>query len=496
MFNLQIPLSGAPAGGQVVAIDKNWIDFGASIPVAPMAKSIADAKIPPYISNVDIYRVVAVRQEKDAAGSWVNETEIPPLDINPLMPLPPVDCSADDRQAYKTWAEQQANVVLIAEPPFYTVLHGSIWYEPGARDPNETDTQMVIDIFDPHDPLGFKGDPNTLLPEEKKAYDEAVAKKARQDAARNHTTPNNNTPQGYQPGNPGGPGAGGPGTGSSGRGGTGRGGGGRNAPDAPPANPGNLLMPPNYGGGPGGGYGGGPGSFQPGPGGFRPPGMDNSPQPSSVSSLPQGSFSPAERAAAAVAAGTDPNIKIWVHDVSVQAGKTYRYKIKYIISNPVAGTNNTCEHPEDAAKAYIESEWSDWSKEVAVESDTNFYAIDNKHGIRFDIFKWKNGVWQMQTVQANPGDRVGSLDNTPLHTDFDTGWTLVDVREDPGGNSENKLLILVSENGTVKQKEIAFDRQNPEYRKLLGEVMADRQKTASAGGGPSGPGPGVGAPPR
>ena len=55
--------------------------------------------------------------------------------------------------------------------------------------------------------------------------------------------------------------------------------------------------------------------------------------------------------------------------------------------------------------------------------------------------------------------------------------TLVDIREDPAGNADNKVLVLVSDNGTVKEKEIAADRQNSHYRQLLGEVQA-ADKTA------------------
>jgi len=486
--NVQPPNPAGPnAGGQsgpMVAIDKNWITYGGSIPVAALAKSFADAKIPTAFSNCAIYRVMAVRQEKDAAGNWINETEIPPLDINPLMPLPKIDCNFQDRQDYKTWAETQANVVLIAEPPFYTILQGDVWYEPGAKNPNEKDTQMVADPFDPQNPLAFKGDPNTLLPDERAIYDAAKAKKDATDARRQHSgQPSNTPPSGFQPTNPNNPSS--PGSNPNGHGS--RGGGQHAVPEPEPENPGNLLMPDGRGyyptpgapGNPGGPTNPYPGARQPG---YEPGGA----QASSVASLPQGSFSPADRVAAAAVAGGNADIKIWVHDTSVQSGKTYRYKLKYIVSNPVAGTTNTCQNPADAQKAWIESGFSQWSADISVESDTNFYAIDNKHGIRFDIFKWKNGVWQMQTVQANPGDRVGSVDTgSPTRTDFDTGWTLVDVREDPSGNIENKILVLVSDNGTVKQKEISVDRQNAEYRKLLGEVMADRQKTASAGGEPS-----------
>jgi hypothetical protein len=460
----------------VAQIDKNWITFAGSIPVAALADNLAKSKIPPALSNVCIYRVIATREEQDAAGNWINPTEIQPLDINPLEPLPAQNCNPTDRQDYKTWAETPANAILIAEPPFYTVVHGSVWYEPGMPDPNDTGNQLVTEPFDPTNPLAFKGDPTMLFPDEKKAYDEAKARQAQADARKNHTSQSNLPGQQnlQQPPSPNSPGT------TSGHGGT-RGGRSNGIMEPAPTNPANPLMQP-------------PPGEAGAPGGFRGPyqGRGESPAPmtpqpsTAAATLPQGSFNPAARVAAA--AGASPDIKIWVHDDTVQPGKTYRYKLRYILSNPVAGTSNTCQNPKDAEVAWIASADSDWSTPINVESDTSFYALDNKHGIHFEIFKWMKGAWQMQDFQANPGDRVGATDPV-TKTDFDTGWTLVDVREDPEGNNDNKVLVLVSDNGTVKEKEIRLDRQNQNYRKLYQEVMKD-QKTASAGG-PGTPPPGL-----
>jgi hypothetical protein len=473
------PQGGAPAAIGIVALDKIWITFGASIPVDALSKSFAEAKIPQTFNNCAIYRVEAVRQERDPAGNWGNDTSLEPLDINPMEPLPAVNCDFQARQNYKTWAEMQANVITICEPPFYSVLQGDVWYEPGFPNPNDKGSQMVADPFDPRNPLAYKGDPNMLLPDEKAIWDAAKAKAAQQ-AARSNRPNTPNSP--FSPQNPNGIGRTGR-TGGGGPGGPGGGGGGGGAshavPSAQPDNPNLLRQRPMPGPMPG---------FMPGGGNFMPGSRSpmDAPQQqpaSSVASLPSGSFDPAARVAAAAAvANGNPDIKIWMHDTNVQAGKTYRYKIRYIISNPVAGTMNLCKNSQDEKTAWIASDYTAWSSEISVESDSNFYAVDNKHGIRFDIFKWKNGIWQEQTVYVNPGDRVGFIDTGAGHTDFDTGWTLVDVREDPAGNTENKILVLVSDNGTVKEKEIATDRMDKRYRDLLGQVQASREKTASAGG--------------
>ena len=175
-------------------------------------------------------------------------------------------------------------------------------------------------------------------------------------------------------------------------------------------------------------------------------------------------------------------LKCGAHDVTVQAGKTYRYKLRYYIANPVARSNGLCANPADAKKFWIQSPDSAWTDPISVEADTNFFAVEQKHGIHFDVFKWKNGLWQMQSVTANPGDMVGTVDTTtPARTDFTTGWTLVDVREEPNGGENDRKLILVSDNGTVIIKELATDQHSSKYRELYNLVNKDKTNPVAAG---------------
>ena len=136
-----------------------------------------------------------------------------------------------------------------------------------------------------------------------------------------------------------------------------------------------------------------------------------------------------------------------------------------------------CVPPSLAENFYIASKDSVWSDPVSVESDTNFYAVDTKHGVHFDIFKWKNGIYQMQSVQVNPGDMIGTVDAGTNNTDFTTHWTLVDVREDPRDET-NKTIVLVSDNGTVLKKELALDQHSAAYRRLLEQANTSKEKNA------------------
>jgi hypothetical protein len=477
----------APAqGNQVVAEDKNWRTIEGTLHTADLAKSFADVGIVPGspFSNTTILRVELIREERNVDGSWPREdakdaeaTEIPPLDIDALPPLPPIDASFADQ---KTYGEDfaQKSVALIVQPPFYQVLQGDVWYEPGTKNPNQVD-EIDDNAFDPLNPGAYAGDPLKLLPSERKEYEDAKAKKAIQDAlkARNQNRSNNNNlpppgpPSDFQ--GPGGTGGGSTGGGSGGsRRGRGSGmvndaEGNQSGGELPP--PPSVLLPPT-------------GIYPPQPGMYPPQGQPGSGQVSGAATLPAGSFDPSQQA----------DIKMWAHDATVVAGKTYRYKLRYIISNPVARSNGLCDDPAMAKQFYIISKDSAWTDPVNVEADTNFFAVDEHHGIHFDVFKWKNGLWQMQSVQVNPGDMVGSVDNSPngTKTDFTTGWTLVDIRGSTEADENDRTLVLVSENGTIITKQLATDQHSPAYRRLY--LLANdpsKEKTVAGGGSPQIPPP-------
>jgi archaellum component FlaG (FlaF/FlaG flagellin family) len=234
---------------------------------------------------------------------------------------------------------------------------------------------------------------------------------------------------------------------------------------------------------------GGPGApFFPGG-----PGMSAGQQPGAANTaaaqatLPAGSFDPTQpQAAQAGPAGATPqDIRVWAHDATTVSGHTYRYMMKYTISNPVGHTSNLCNPQSLAQQFAIVSDPSKWTDNVSVESDTSFYALEVKgHGIHFSIFKWKNGVWQMQDVTAGPGDMVGSVDSAGTKTDFTTGWTVVDVRDDPR-DSDNKIVVLVSDTGSIKKKLLNIDTRSAQYHLLLEEVS--KTKAAAGGGSPGAP---------
>jgi hypothetical protein len=476
--NVLIPNPGAAqAGGAInpaqgTPADRNWVSVSAVIPVQKLAQEFQAKKIPPALNLTTILRVEMVRQEQDAAGNWGPDKVIAPLPNVTLEPLPAQADGLTAQLAYLKWAEESQHQADLLQPPFYQVVQADPWLVPGTPRPEQA--LLAVEPFDP----SKVNNPATLTPDQMAIYrdyqdKQRAAEKEKQKANRERAhskspRPNANNQGGDMGPPPGFPGysgrAGGAGTPTR-----------RPTPPPPPTMTRPPLMPP-------GGY----------PGQYRPdanPGMPGYPMPGAfgqpgaanpvAGAIPQGAFNPANQS----------DITVWAHDDSVVPGKTYRYRLRYYIKNPVLQTFNVCQ-PQKLAEIFdIASDYSDWTVPINVQSETNFYAVNTAPSqvavkATFEIFRWKNGAWQVQTVDAHPGDMVGTPQGDGNNrVDFTTGWTLVDVREDPL-HPDSKTIVLTSTNGQTLKRDLSADRTNPEHKRLQDLV------NAAAGAAAAGPGNG------
>ena len=421
------PPNGTPAGGgtgTVSAVDKNWVTVKGVLSAAALAKSFSDANVPP-IFPTQLLRVDLIRQELDPSGSWGPDTTIGPLSIYPTDPLPPVDAALADQAAAEDYAAK--NAPMLFQPAFYPVVNGDKWYLPGTMNPNVEDTSTVEEVK-PTKPTKPVTKVTPVVPPVNRAT----------------------------------------GGGTSGTNGGKSGGkaGGKGGQHSVATSDQNSYY---YGGGGGGGpppsFGDKPAHREVPPPSPGDPVQDPTPDPAMTPGAVGTTAAPPLPSTPKFNPAQISDITVWAHDDTVEPGKTYRYAMKYYVLNPVAGTTNLCK-PQSLADVFrLESGMSDWTTQVRVDSDTNFFAKDtsSRDGIKFDIFKWKNGVWQMETVEVHAGDVIGSVDPRNK-TDFTTGWTLVDVRQ---AANDDKIILLANDNGTVVRKELRTDKNMARYHKLL-----------------------------
>jgi hypothetical protein len=179
---------------------------------------------------------------------------------------------------------------------------------------------------------------------------------------------------------------------------------------------------------------------------------------------------------------TGGDIELYFHDPTVEDGKTYRYKVRYSLLNPVYNQPNEVANAALAKVFAIDSPDSGWSDPIAVPPRTKFWCsakqLGAKNGtVAFSVFSWHNGKWDEKDFpDVAPGDEIGD-------GDFVTHWTLLDTRTPRIGLS--RLALIVSDNGGAAQvRNTQADAASHEFQRMMLDFQAQNAATAGAPGAP------------
>lgn len=409
------PANNAHVQPVMLTMNLDGVSVLFKIEIAKLAKEYHDqldkkAAIPAVAWQTEILKVEPIREEKLPNGQWGNSTTIKPLVIHALMDYPGDVAPRDDAYSFKDWAAKHADEII--HPDFYQTAQGAPpWHRPDQQpDLTKAPVQPV------------SAPPPTFVPPTRPPLP---------GAAPGRNIPRGTAPPKYAPADPNRPT---PYAGPPGR-----------APGGYPGYPG--AFPGAYPGGYPGGY---PGSF---PGGYQRPFQPNGPQP----------FRPNGAAFSSQGGVFDPtqlqnDIEILAHDDTVEAGKTYRYRLVYRIYNSLYDIN-VISKPEIAKQFAIASKQSEPTDPVTIPQRTNFFVKSiTANEVKFDVFTWE-GVMKVKEVRAAPGDAIGK-----------TAWSVVDIRHD---SKKNEPYVLLSDDGgNIQRRDFRADQDNPDYKNLLDEVKA------------------------
>jgi hypothetical protein len=215
----------------------------------------------------------------------------------------------------------------------------------------------------------------------------------------------------------------------------------------------------------------------------------------------------------------NPSVRMWVHDLSAQPGRTYRYRMIAGINNPAFGRQAALgpDQQELAARPVLLSTPSEWSAPVQVLDDTYFFVRTAHEASQLgqqthappragiDVFQFFYGYHRLARVQLEPGDVVTAQVTLPdssrlLIFDVDaapdgdggaepgdpneqrinaTQWTapvvasidcfLLDVAGIPGSGagSARTVAYLRGENGGLMARFPDVDSRNEVYQRVL-----------------------------
>ena len=423
------PPPPAPAGNGVQLVagssDKCWVTVSYKISPSDLAKAFKAVNIPGWTEHTTILQVQLWREEALPGGKWSDPKLTTPINSQSLLTYPATN-STDQELAYLTWATGHVSDIL--QPAFYQVNKGDPWHAPGQIIPVAAPAAVA-----PLDPS--QNYPNSVLSqysaEERLAYWQAKAKlKASQPRP-----------------------------------------GGRSAPAAPQL----------------------------------PPGARNNSSPDAIGSeifadvMPANPDAPAAASPAAPAdlaaqfpipqGDFDPNLVTaditgWAHDDTAEPGHTYRYMISYRIKNPIFGTNAAKNNPKLAAVFDLQSPPGSWSKPINVASTTNFFVYANSRpgapSARFKVYRWQNGVERSHVFEVAPGDIIGGKDGD---VDYNTGWTVVDLRFDDPHNPDSMTVLVMDPSGVLDRRDYNTD-QTKDERKALDKQVSNAASADQLAGKP------------
>lgn len=464
------PADPAAANAMPVMMDRetNWVTVRAEINWKRNAdefrKHFQVAGIDPQrlrVLTATMFLDVSLeRREKKADGTWTDPAPVPHLTKIDRPPFPDAKASDQEIQIFLSAVGQQSEEVM--RPTFYDVTAGDPWYPPGEEGKAKlVGGDAAAAPFDPSVP-GAK-------PRNADEMRQLAAYKQRQKAAGKRT------------------GAGGPYTPGAAAGSS------RNTYSTAGAGATNKYGAYGRGGSvPNGAYnpaGGGaargsvPNAYPPGYGrggrGFRPDGLGEGKFDALLGPTAgngqnagggMGAFGQPVGGGAAAPGQGDEEVSIWAHDETVQPGKTYQYRIRYALLNPVYRQSGAAP-AELVHKFALISPWSEWTEPVTIQPKVDFYiaSIPTTGGpTQIDLFTIKPGGVNKTTIRVNPGDAIA-----------DTGWTVVDVRKDPVANEP--YLLLTHNSGQVVRRDKKTDERNPQYQKYLEQAGTGGGLPAVAG---------------
>jgi hypothetical protein len=113
----------------------------------------------------------------------------------------------------------------------------------------------------------------------------------------------------------------------------------------------------------------------------------------------------------------------WAFDDTADPGKTYRYRIRLGVFNPVAGTNELIERDMGMRdQVILWSAFSNVTPEVAIPRRLYFFAKnvqDRARAATVEVARYALGYWYTQDFQVHPGEVIGREMEPPKKKDED-----------------------------------------------------------------------------
>lgn len=113
------------------------------------------------------------------------------------------------------------------------------------------------------------------------------------------------------------------------------------------------------------------------------------------------------RGGALLASGS---LEVWAHDLLVEPGKTYQYRLRVLASNPLFARRVPKSQAELADQFLLVGDWSAWTDPVTLPQMQYFFVTSGMSNVgkaRVQVWKFYDGQWARAEFRVEPGDTVG-----------------------------------------------------------------------------------------
>ncbi|MEX0885809.1 MAG: hypothetical protein WD009_05140 [Phycisphaeraceae bacterium] len=195
------------------------------------------------------------------------------------------------------------------------------------------------------------------------------------------------------------------------------------------------------------------------------------------------------------------DVRVWAHDLSVEPGKTYRYRVVVAMFNPLfretrlaASQFEQYHNRVGLTPSDEELASADWSDPIRIDPDHQFFLVDGsvpEQRAEVEVWRLYGGAWHRREFEIEPGDVIGGHATVDVpgrgQVELDMGMEamLVDIAaagEGPGGvgRRTTRVYYLDPDVGEVLTRIIEEDRDSPHRMRLDNEAALRRQLSRAA----------------
>ena len=181
-------------------------------------------------------------------------------------------------------------------------------------------------------------------------------------------------------------------------------------------------------------------------------------------------------------------LTVWGHDMTVQPGATYRYRLAVDVLNPLFQKDLVPPQQKAQYKELlsIASPESEWSQPITIEPKTQFFmaGVDPaaKQSANVEVYTIFNGKRLSRVFKLQPGDTIGNLievelDGFPYSVDMRIDAVVVDVEPEALSTSHQSLNETTQRltyhdqaSGRLLQRTTEIDRNSDERKRMRSDA--------------------------